>query len=294
MKCFYHPDRHAVNTCSKCGQHICSECNYVTGTDPVCRNCWDKQLPAHEAALDSKPAKTVKPEKSAGRNKTAVGILLITLITIGIIGYWFANAIQQPDSITETLLAHVQQNEQADYVAQTLPAYVYQFNGQPPTPNASGEPVSLVNNPDAKDVSFAELKSFILEDDTNEHKYIVGVRNCVDFAEMLHNNAEEAGIRAAFVGINFAVKKIGHAINAFQTTDMGLVYVDCTGPAAEDFAHKDQYDMIGYIERFEKYGTISISKARNLHYTFYREYGQKMRRSPFVPMDPVDTIEIWW
>jgi hypothetical protein len=116
----------------------------------------------------------------------------------------------------------------------------------------------------------------------------------VDFAEMLHNNAEQAGIRAAFVGINFAGKKIGHAINAFQTTDMGLVHVDCTGPAAEDFSHKDQYDMIGYIERFEKYGTISINKARNLHYAFYREYGQKMRRSPFVPMDPVDTVEIWW
>ena len=294
MNCFHHPDRDAVNTCSKCGQDICSECNYVTGTDPICRNCWDKQLPAHKAALASKPAKTVKPEKSAGRNKTAVGIFLIALITIGIIGYWFANAIQQPDSITETLLAHVEKNEQVDYVAQTLPAYVCQYDGEPLCMNASGEPVCLVNNPDAKNVSFAELKSFILEDDTNEHKYIEGIRNCVDFAETLHNNAEEAGIRAAFVGINFVDKRIGHAINAFQTTDIGLVYVDCTGPAAEDFSHKDQYDMIGYIERFEKYGTININKARNLHYTFYREYGRKMRRSPFVPMDPVDTIEIWW
>ena len=294
MKCFYHPDRDAVNTCSACGQDICSECNYVTGTDPICRNCWDKQLPARKIALASNPTKTIKPEKSAGRNKTAAGILLIALITIGIIGYWFANAIQQPDSVTETLPAHVEKNEQVDYAAQTLPAYVYQLKGQPPTPNASGEPVHLVNNPDAKNVSFAELKSFILEDDTNEHKYAQGTRNCVDFAETLHNTAEEAGIRAAFVGINFVGKKIGHAINAFQTTDMGLVYVDCTGPAAEDFSHKDRYDMIGYIERFEKYGTISINKARNLHYTFYREYGQKMRRSPFVPMDPVDTIEIWW
>ena len=294
MKCFYHPDRDAVNTCSKCGQDICSECNYVTGTDPVCRNCWAKQVSACKSGVSSRPAKTVKPEKSAGRNKTAVGILLIALITIGIVGYWFANAIQQPDAAGETPPAYGQQNQEPDYVSQALPAYVCQYDGEPLCMNASGEPVCLVNNPDAEDVSFAELKSFILEDDTNEHKYIVGVRNCVDFAEMLHNNAEEAGIRAAFVGINFVGKKIGHAINAFQTADMGLVYVDCTGPAAEDFSHKDEYDMIGYIERFEKYGTISINRARNLHYTFYREYGQKMRRSPFVPMDPVDTVEICW
>ena len=43
MKCFYHPDRDAVNTCSRCGQPVCSECNYVTGTHPICGNCWKNQ-----------------------------------------------------------------------------------------------------------------------------------------------------------------------------------------------------------------------------------------------------------
>ncbi len=42
--CFYHEGRDAVNRCSRCGQHICSECNYVTGTHPICRNCWDKRF----------------------------------------------------------------------------------------------------------------------------------------------------------------------------------------------------------------------------------------------------------
>jgi len=46
MTCFYHPDRDAVNTCSKCGQAVCSECNYVTGTQSICRNCWDKRVSA--------------------------------------------------------------------------------------------------------------------------------------------------------------------------------------------------------------------------------------------------------
>jgi len=40
IKCSYHPDADAVNMCSKCGQYVCSQCNYVTGTHPICRNCW--------------------------------------------------------------------------------------------------------------------------------------------------------------------------------------------------------------------------------------------------------------
>jgi len=50
MKCFYHPDAEAVNSCSRCGQCICSACNYVTGTHPICRNCWDKRAEMPMAA----------------------------------------------------------------------------------------------------------------------------------------------------------------------------------------------------------------------------------------------------
>jgi hypothetical protein len=62
---------------------------------------------------------------------------------------------------------------------------------------------------------------------------------CADFAERLHNNAELAGIRCAYVSItlveypdpyNYGISSsTGHACNAFQTTDRGLVYIDCTG-----------------------------------------------------------------
>ena len=45
-KCFYHEDRDAVTTCSRCGQPVCSECNYITGTHPICRNCWEKRVSA--------------------------------------------------------------------------------------------------------------------------------------------------------------------------------------------------------------------------------------------------------
>lgn len=56
---------------------------------------------------------------------------------------------------------------------------------------------------------------------------------CADFAEELHNNAESTGIRAAFVAVELGPCSYfpsigGHALNAFETTDRGLVFIDCT------------------------------------------------------------------
>jgi hypothetical protein len=171
--------------------------------------------------------------------------------------------------------------------AETLPEYIQQYeNRQPPVRKSSGEWVHLSNNVGAKDVSFAELRSFILEDDTDEGTYFETVRICGDFAEQLHNNAERAGIKAAFVGVNFVGEEIGHALNAFKTTDRGLVYIDCTGMTAylklksfmKQDKNKPQYDTVAYIEKGKQYGTINIDKAESLDYGFYVEYAQNCQK----------------
>ena len=109
-----------------------------------------------------------------------------------------------------------------------------------------GDKLELVNNPDAKDPTWDELKSFLAQDNTNQHLYITDSFVCADFAEMLHNNAEAAGIRAAYVSVELECVYTyqpkptpptgcpscisgSHACNAFQTTDRGLIYIDDTG-----------------------------------------------------------------
>lgn len=69
MNCSHHPDRDAMNTCSKCGQAICSECSYVTGTHPICHSCWDRHVAAHRAGESSNPAVTSKPEQISATKK---------------------------------------------------------------------------------------------------------------------------------------------------------------------------------------------------------------------------------
>lgn len=99
---------------------------------------------------------------------------------------------------------------------------------------ADGHYITLENNPNATNPSWEELKAFLLIDDTDSKTYDFDTFVCADFAELLHNNAEAAGIRSAFVSIQLGPCSYyptigGHTLNAFETTDEGLVYIDCTG-----------------------------------------------------------------
>ena len=170
------------------------------------------------------------------------------------------------------------------------------------------KPIELINNPDATDHTFAELIAFVKEDPTDEHYYAtdvdvyVGAAEvpyvCSDFAEDVHNNAEAAGIRAAWVSIDFEGDDKGHALNAFETTDRGLVYIDCTGKGSlrlrvpydpYDLVKTEQgislmesnpssWDKVAYVEIGKEYGLIPLDQAESPSYSFYEEYERKWQR----------------
>lgn len=80
------------------------------------------------------------------------------------------------------------------------------------------------DNPEATAVSFAELEEWLENYSTLDYPADYG---CEEYALTLHDAAEADGIRAAIVLI-----RVGsgfepfHAINAFSTTDEGIIYVD--------------------------------------------------------------------
>lgn len=178
------------------------------------------------------------------------------------------------------------------------PRYIYE-NGAILV-GGDGEPIELVNNPNATNPTYARLVAFIKKDPTDRQRYIssadVSIGSgevpyvCSDFAEDLHNNAEAAGIIAAWVSIKFAGDNEGHACNAFETTDRGLVYIDCTGGNLWDqltfqIVETDEglysinnypisWDKVAYIEVGKAYGAIDIARASSLSYSFYEEYKQ--------------------
>jgi hypothetical protein len=151
------------------------------------------------------------------------------------------------------------------------------------------QPIQLVNNQQAVDVSYAELLDFIRSDPSDKHLYIARGSTtpeksfvCSDFAEIVHNNAEASGIRAAYMGIDWMDGSIGHAINAFETTDQGMVYIDCTGQSiysqietGQNAPQSDSWDKVAYIEVGKKYGVIGLDYARSPDYPFFAEYDRK-------------------
>jgi len=89
--------------------------------------------------------------------------------------------------------------------------------------------VALIDNPSATNPTWSQLMAFLSQDRTETHTYIRNVYDCSQFSRDVHNNAEAVGIRAAEVQVDFSNAIDGHALNAFLTTDYGLVYIDCTG-----------------------------------------------------------------
>jgi hypothetical protein len=150
-------------------------------------------------------------------------------------------------------------------------------------------PIELQNNPEAVVVSYRSLQDFLHQDTTDLLPYIERDNSegltpfvCSDFAELVHNNAEAAGIRAGYVSIDWIDGDIGHAINAFETTDQGLVFIDCTGKSeysqveeGENNVTLGSWDKVAYLVVGRKYGVISTAYAESADYAFYERFEAK-------------------
>jgi hypothetical protein len=164
----------------------------------------------------------------------------------------------------------------SDTLGQSAEVY---YDEQPPyVEGPLGVSIHLVNNPGAVDVSWDELVEFLLEDDCDESPYVENLRMCGSFAQTLHNNAEAQGIRCAWVSVDFEGEDIGHALNAFMTTDRGLVFIDCTGENASYVSEAGgdpgacDSDKAAYVNVGRKYGLVSLERAQSPAYAFYEEY----------------------
>jgi len=90
----------------------------------------------------------------------------------------------------------------------------------------------------SRDVTYAELLSFLRKAGINRKRYVPERYVCRHYATKLHNRAEKLGIRTGVAYIEFNDVKSMHSINVFDTLDKGLVFIDCTGIRQK---HKQDY-----------------------------------------------------
>lgn len=163
-------------------------------------------------------------------------------------------------------------------ISQAFGAMVYHGNN-PPYILADRSRVTLTRNDGAINPTWEELISFMAQDQTDQIQYNSTSFVCSDYAERIYNNAEAKGIRAAFVALSFQDGGVPHAMNAFQTTDRGLVFIDSTGPdtpftiisnpGEKQFGTTSNYDKIGYVQIGQPYEVVSISTNWGANYSDY-------------------------
>lgn len=181
-------------------------------------------------------------------------------------------------------------------------AYVFLYSEQIsqenlPILNMAGQNIVINNHRDTVDPNFETLIEFLSEDATENKDYVYPVYTCGDFASHLHEEAEKRGIKCGVVGVKFnttnkekeGMSEVlenktlypppyssydtcrGHAFNAFNTTDMGMVYVDSTGITVEEKEMGNRpYDMIVYAIKGEELGEIRVDQAESLDYSHYK------------------------
>ena len=82
------------------------------------------------------------------------------------------------------------------------------------------------NSYELHDPTYNEVVNFIIQDKTNEEEYIEDIFDCEQFSQQLNKNAENTGIRCAYVIIYFNGTDAGHGIVGFNTVDKGMVYIE--------------------------------------------------------------------
>lgn len=166
-----------------------------------------------------------------------------------------------------------------------------------------GKPLS--DNFSAGNPTWKQLTDFLHRDQTDRHAYTEDIYDCSQYAQDFHDNAERAGIRAAYVILDFGLGYVGHALNAVITTDYGLVYVDCSGLDSIAYVRKNRIYRALEPEEIESRNYNNDSWWQSLEYWEYYHLKKQGIGYPYLtlyclPSNPVPcfcvtkTITIYW
>jgi hypothetical protein len=109
---------------------------------------------------------------------------------------------------------------------------------------------------DLRNPTWAELNAFITQDKTDEIPYNINTFACVGYATLVRDNAHTLGFRGAFIQVSFTAGA-GHAFNLFETSDYGLIYIDCTG-----VPEGAKSDKVGYVKVGQSYQTLPLNVVK--------------------------------
>jgi len=156
-----------------------------------------------------------EPDKKQVANKTKFGILIIIVI---ILCFQFCNLFNSLKAYEEKITINLEEIELNSN----------KLNDSTSTLELINLKIQQLRNKskyELHDPAYEEVTSFLINDTTNNNSYHDTNYNCAHYSRDVNNNAEELGIRCAYVVLEINTG-IPHALIAFNTTDDGLVFFE--------------------------------------------------------------------
>ena len=106
--------------------------------------------------------------------------------------------------------------------------------------------------------TLSELKDFLAEDDTDEHRYDEEYYVCIHYARDLKLRAAQRGYNLCFIVVNYSVgwrRGYGHALNGAYLSDGSFIYIE----PQNDKIYEDLIDDLKEVEKASRIVIINYS-----------------------------------
>ena len=148
------------------------------------------------------------------------GILLLLLLLSTVAWAWYSNGIL--DKLNNVNSALSQEKNAHNVTVRELQDTQSKLYGIRLSLNATQQLLDVNNT--LPNPTYAEFRSFYENDSTHNHPYVNDTYVCINFAHDFRMNATKHRIRCAYVWVNY--NTTGHALNAVNTIDKGIVYIE--------------------------------------------------------------------
>lgn len=188
----------------------------------LCPECWSNR---HKKSIkidtSKEPLETPKKIINYQYVYGFIGFILIIILLSAILSF-YNTTVELIDSYSELSSLNNEIQDVGDEL-DSLNNQINSANNQ--LLNVNSEIILLQSGKryELHDPTYSEVLSFLSGDKTDSNNYGSGY-TCVFFSMDVNNNAEQQGIRCAYVELDFVDS--GHAIVAFETTDEGFVYFE--------------------------------------------------------------------
>jgi hypothetical protein len=186
----------------------------------------------------------------SGSAAVSILIVLNILFLAGIIYYYIENTRQLAERESAIKILENENKE--------LKSQVASLDSEREEVKAFLAATSETKESELRNPTWSELKIFLGMDDTNTMIYNDSF-DCSGFAIELFKRARNVGLNCGFAEVAYSENISGHMMNAFRTSDMGIIFVDVTGDVNGDGA-----DKIAYVEIGKPYGIVELSAVTEM------------------------------